>query len=48
MKSSDRAADLKSMDSPTVLILSFILAIVVGYFAGRIVELLGESDRRFD
>jgi hypothetical protein len=48
MESSGRPADMKNMDSPTVLILSFILAIVVGYFAGRIVGLLGENDRRFD
>jgi hypothetical protein len=33
------------MDPQTPLLLSFVLAVVVGYFCGRIVGLLQQNDR---
>jgi hypothetical protein len=36
------------MDSPLPLVLCFVLAVVVGYFAGRIMGIQDRNDRRFD
>jgi len=33
---------------PTPLLLSFILAVVVGYFCGRLVGVLEQNDRHID
>ena len=48
IESWNYSADKKAMEFSPPLVLCFVFAIVVGYFAGRMIGILNRNDRRPD